>query len=397
MPTPSSSHALDPRPHPFASTCPDDQQDTQPPSPSSWHPLPPPPYNNNASQVIVGLPVSAGLLAAESPESLESPQSPESRPTSSSDVDGPSSSLSREETVETSMTTEEDDDALKAAEQLQEDMARLHSAADDEAAMSGSGAPSHQDGVLVSRSYGSSSRRRRAADVPSSLRGRRRAQDESGEDDYMPADWEYDSSVAGHVFSQLRIIPTTPSSYLRPGSKFYGTQQSERQVYDVQVEIKHVDLRESFLCGYLRIQGLTEDHPTLTTYFEGEIIGSKYSFITKNESWGANDKTDLTHWSKFAAFKPLAKAAKKGGAGAVIKDVAQREHIFMRWKEHFLVPDHRVRTINGASFEGFYYICFNQIKGDVTGIYFHSKSEKFQQLELKHVEDRGCYSALEFR
>lgn len=312
-------------------------------------------------------------------------------------MDEPSSSPSREETVETSMTAEEDNDALKAGDQLQEDMTRLDGAVDNQVAMAASGALRHQDGVLVPRSSGSSSRRRRPAGASGSLRGRRRMQDEHGEDGYMGTDWGYDSSVAGHVFSQLRIIPTTPSSYLRPGSRFYGTQQSERQVYDVQVEIKHVDLRESFLCGYLRIQGLTEDHPTLTTYFEGEIIGSKYSFITKNESWGANDKTDLMHWSKFAAFQPLAKAAKKGGAGAVIKDVAQRDHIFMRWKEHFLVPDHRVRTINGASFEGFYYICFNQIRGDVTGIYFHSKSEKFQQLELKHVEDRGCYSALEFR
>lgn len=120
--------------------------------------------------------------------------------------------------------------------------------------------------------------------------------------------------------------------------------------------------------------GLTEDHPTLTTYFEGEIIGSKYGFMTKHESWGANDRIDLSHWSKFAAFRPFAKQAKKGNTA--IKDVAQREHIFMRWKEHFLVPDHRVRTINGASFEGFYYICFNQIQGEVSGIYFHSKSEK---------------------
>ena len=29
----------------------------------------------------------------------------------------------------------------------------------------------------------------------------------------------------------------------------------------------------------------------------------------------------------------------------------------MRWKEQFLVPDHRVRSINGASYAGFYYIC----------------------------------------
>ncbi|WQF77290.1 Putative vacuolar import/degradation protein Vid24 [Colletotrichum destructivum] len=199
----------------------------------------------------------------------------------------------------------------------------------------------------------------------------------------------------GPDFSNMRVIPATASSFLRPGSKFHGTQQSERQVYDVQVEIKHVDLRESFLCGYLRIQGLTEDHPTLTTYFEGEIIGTKYSFITNHESWGATDKIDLNHWAKFNAFRPFQKQARKGPV--VIRDVAQRENIFMRWKEHFLVPDHRVRTISGASFEGFYYICFNQIKGEVSGIYFHSKSEKFQQLELKHVEDRGCFGAMEFR
>ncbi|KAM3085934.1 hypothetical protein ACMFMG_002985 [Clarireedia jacksonii] len=202
------------------------------------------------------------------------------------------------------------------------------------------------------------------------------------------------SPSLGYDFSNVRLIPSSPSK-LRPGSKFHGTQQSERQVYDVQVEIKHVDMRESFLCGYLRIQGLTEDHPTLTTYFEGEIIGSKYSFLTQHEDWGSTDKVDLTHWAKFQAFRPFQKSARKGNCH--IPNLSQRENIFMRWKEHFLVPDHRVRTISGASFEGFYYICFNQVEGRVSGIYFHAKSEKFQQLELKHIEDRGCFAAVEFR
>jgi len=202
------------------------------------------------------------------------------------------------------------------------------------------------------------------------------------------------SPSMGYDFSNIRLIPTSPSSFLRAGSRFRGTQQSERQKYDVQVEIKHVDMRESFLCGYLRIQGLTEDHPTLTTYFEGEIIGSKYSFLTQHQDWGSTDKVDLQHWAKFSAFRPFQSKAKKG---LPIPGLTQRENIFMRWKEHFLVPDHRVRTISGASFEGFYYICFNQIQGTVSGIYFHAKSEKFQQLELKHVEDRGCFAAMEFR
>ncbi|KAI1115310.1 vacuolar import and degradation protein-domain-containing protein [Nemania sp. NC0429] len=206
---------------------------------------------------------------------------------------------------------------------------------------------------------------------------------------------EFEPSM-GFYHSKVRIIPLSPSSFLRPGSRFKGTQQSERQVYDVQVEIKYIDLRQSFLCGYLKIQGLTEDNPTLTTYFEGEIIGSRYDFLTRHKDWGATEKIDLNHWGKFSAFRQYNKQVRKGVA-VTIPNLAQRENIFMRWKEHFLVPDHRVTSINGASFEGFYYICFNQREGTISGIYFHSKSEKFQQLELKHVEDKGCFKALEFR
>ncbi|PQK13355.1 hypothetical protein BB8028_0004g02860 [Beauveria bassiana] len=227
---------------------------------------------------------------------------------------------------------------------------------------------------------------------PASISSRK----ETDENEFETCDDDTQSSCyTGLDYSNKRSIPFSPSSYLRPGTKFHGTQQSERQVYDVQVEIKYVDMRESFLCGYLRIQGLTEDHPTLTTYFEGEIIGTRYNFLTQHDDWGANAKVDLSHWGKFGAFRPYQKQAKKGSV--LIPDVAQKEFIFMRWKEHFLVPDHRVRTIHGASFEGFYYICFNQVKGEVSGIYFHSKSEKFQQLELKHVPDRGCFMAMEFR
>ncbi|KAI9373077.1 vacuolar import and degradation protein-domain-containing protein [Aspergillus egyptiacus] len=203
------------------------------------------------------------------------------------------------------------------------------------------------------------------------------------------------ASLLSYEFSNIRLFPNYTSSFLRPGSKFTGTQQSDRQVYNVDVEIKHVDMGDSYLCGYLRIQGLTEDHPTLTTFFEGEIIGTKHTFKTRNESWGASEKTDMHHWARFPAWRPLAKQAKR--PDFTYRDFAERDHIFMRWKEHFLVPDHRVRTISGASFEGFYYICFNQVEGTVSGIYFHAKSEKYQQLDLRHVENRGCTPAIEFR
>ncbi|KAI9661474.1 MAG: hypothetical protein M1831_002996 [Alyxoria varia] len=210
-------------------------------------------------------------------------------------------------------------------------------------------------------------------------------------------------------------MPQYTSSFLRHGSKFTGTQMSDKQVYNVEVELKYVDMSESFLCGYLKIEGtarlidrlcenwinifktagLTPDHDTLTTYFEGEIVGTKYTFETRHPEWGSNEKVDMQHWNRFAAWRPLARQARRPDFS--YKDYAEREHIFMRWKEHFLVPDHRIQGIHGASFEGFYYICFNQRNGTVKGIYFHSKSEKYQQLELKHVDDRGCFGVQEFR
>ncbi|KAL2006124.1 hypothetical protein VTN00DRAFT_9778 [Thermoascus crustaceus] len=203
------------------------------------------------------------------------------------------------------------------------------------------------------------------------------------------------SAMLSYEFSNVRLFPNHTSSFLRAGSKFVGIQKSDRQEYNVDVEIKHVDMAESYLCGYLRIQGLTEDHPTLTTFFEGEMIGPKYGFQTRHEAWGATEKIDMHHWAKFPEWRPHAKHFKK--PDFTLRNFTQREHIFMRWKEYFLVPDHRVRTISGASFEGFYYICFNQVEGVVNGIYFHAKSEKYQQLELKRVEDRGCLPAIEFR
>jgi hypothetical protein len=59
--------------------------------------------------------------------------------------------------------------------------------------------------------------------------------------------------VAPANFPQL--LPNYTSSFLRSGSRFEGTQQSDSQVYYVDVEIKHVDMAESYLCGYLRIKG----------------------------------------------------------------------------------------------------------------------------------------------
>ena len=61
----------------------------------------------------------------------------------------------------------------------------------------------------------------------------------------------------------------------------------------------------------------------------------------------------------------------------------------MRWKERFLVPDHRVRSITGASFAGFYYVCieFDSSMGNLhaDALNYHSP----QDIEEEEEEDDG--------
>jgi len=60
------------------------------------------------------------------------------------------------------------------------------------------------------------------------------------------------------------------------------------------VPLQHVDEENSYLCGYLKIKGLTEEFPTLTTFFDGEIISKKYPFLTRK--WDADEDVDKKHW-----------------------------------------------------------------------------------------------------
>eukprot|EP00127_Corallochytrium_limacisporum_P002577 Clim_evm13s134 gene=Clim_evmTU13s134 len=181
---------------------------------------------------------------------------------------------------------------------------------------------------------------------------------------------------------------TSSCNTIYSGARFRGEQRSGRNSYGVEVEIKSMDLETSFMCGYLHIKGLTEDYPQLTTFFEAEIIGPKHSFLTRK--WDADEAVDRQHWSKFPAFAPFEHCFNDD---TFAYDSMNADYIFMRWKEHFLVPDHHIRSIAGASFAGFYYICVQRSTGHIMGYYYHQNSEWFQSLELQQVSNRtfGSY------
>ena len=47
------------------------------------------------------------------------------------------------------------------------------------------------------------------------------------------------------------------------------------------MNVQTVDLENSTFAGYLTIVGLAEKYLKLTTFFEAEIIGDEYSFLTR--------------------------------------------------------------------------------------------------------------------
>ncbi|KAH7340744.1 vacuolar import and degradation protein-domain-containing protein [Rhizoctonia solani] len=154
--------------------------------------------------------------------------------------------------------------------------------------------------------------------------------------------------------TRLRLS-NTRQDCLYPGAQFVGIQKSGRNSYNVSVTIVNVDFPGSTLCGYLTIENLTDDHPQLTTYFDAEIIGPKYGFLT--QSYGASEMDDMTHWGRFDSFRAIKSEMRRPGLTIRQKTLAERGFVFMRWKERFLVPEHQVRGIRGASYDGFYYVC----------------------------------------
>ncbi|KAI7864202.1 vacuolar import and degradation protein-domain-containing protein [Spinellus fusiger] len=179
---------------------------------------------------------------------------------------------------------------------------------------------------------------------------------------------------------------------LYAGSQFKGLQTCGTTSYEVVVDIQRVDLNESIMSGYLNIKGLTTEFPELTTYFEGEIIGPKHSFLTRK--WQTQQIIDRTHWERFASFEPYLSIFNRDD---FVYDPTDKDFVYMRWKEQFLVPDHRVHSIDGASFAGFYYICYQRSRNKILGFYyFRHHTELFQELSLDYVEQR-CFGSFEFR
>ncbi|KAJ3372673.1 GID complex subunit 4, VID24 [Allomyces arbusculus] len=185
------------------------------------------------------------------------------------------------------------------------------------------------------------------------------------------------------TLTRSRLPDCEPKYFcLHPGAVFTGTQHSQKSAYAVRVTVQSVDLAHNTLCGFLTIDGLTYAVPQLVTYFEAEVVADREAFWTRK--WGSDPENDYAHWREFEGF------AEEADEILMSEDDApytfrNQTRVFMRWKELFMVPDHRVDQVEGASFDGFYFICVDVVNARIGGFYYHPNSEKFQRLDLNYV------------
>lgn len=71
-----------------------------------------------------------------------------------------------------------------------------------------------------------------------------------------------------------------------------------------------------------------QEYPTLTTFFEGEIISERYPFLTRK--WDASEEVDKKHWSKFPGFAKFSKTFNSDSFSYA--EVKESDCVFMRWK-----------------------------------------------------------------
>ena len=72
------------------------------------------------------------------------------------------------------------------------------------------------------------------------------------------------------------------------------------QLYGIGVSTATKICNELGLSPNLKIKNLTEEFPTMTTFFDGEIIGTRYPFLTRK--WDADEEVDRKHWVEIFTF-----------------------------------------------------------------------------------------------
>ncbi|VDL24654.1 unnamed protein product [Hymenolepis diminuta] len=181
---------------------------------------------------------------------------------------------------------------------------------------------------------------------------------------------------------------TLSTSCIQIGAHFTGSQISRCKKYVVDVTFMAVDLSSKTLSGFIKVDKTSKDSESFenatnngkstTSYFNGEIISRKFPFVTGK--WGASIETDTNHWNELNVVARFPNYYRDDFDYSQLENF---DHVYMRWKESFILPD-STRNSEKKPSSGFYYVCLQKSTGELTGYFYNKSSERLQLLELKY-------------
>ncbi|KDD75773.1 hypothetical protein H632_c505p2, partial [Helicosporidium sp. ATCC 50920] len=202
-------------------------------------------------------------------------------------------------------------------------------------------------------------------------------------------------------------LPPGPCAFLRAGQRFEGSQHLPRrrgpkgERWVISVALHRVDLRRGLVCGTLEAtcdpaacHSLGERLEPTVTFFEGDIVDNvNHSFAGASDAAAARSaapsaEVELSCWSLFASFAPLARDVRRcGGRSAAL---SAHGAIYMRWRERFFV---RGGGSDSVSIAGVYYVALDRTTGAISGLYCESCASTSQKVDLKPLSTEAAGKA----
>ena len=187
-----------------------------------------------------------------------------------------------------------------------------------------------------------------------------------------------------------KVTRSPPNWFLKQGQTFSGWQHVQHwppgtsEKWNVRVVIDYVDFSKGEVFGTMTASNVPYAESPVVTFFEGEIIDNENATFYSNPDASARTcLSELRHWSRFPAFRPLRDSVlDEDGRAAALKDSRK---VFMRWKEKcFLYGGDSRLTIAGL-----YYVTLDRKNGDINAYYFDPNSAPEQKMILRAGTSTG--------
>eukprot|EP00768_Dysnectes_brevis_P007753 gnl/Dysnectes_brevis/6675_a10535_330.p1 GENE.gnl/Dysnectes_brevis/6675_a10535_330~~gnl/Dysnectes_brevis/6675_a10535_330.p1 ORF type:complete len:214 (-),score=31.88 gnl/Dysnectes_brevis/6675_a10535_330:31-672(-) len=175
----------------------------------------------------------------------------------------------------------------------------------------------------------------------------------------------------------------TPLSINHIIGHYSGFQTCSRRAA-VKIHLDILQSTNNSSCyGYLKTFNLTRQNPIIQTFCVIEVIDEVHHSFLSGPKYKADYSVDRALWSRFPHFKEHYRDlfVSPEFPARYHQERLTSRYVYLRLKESFLFPEGQ--RLEGCSFDGTYYMVFDRLAKEITGIYFRLLSGLIDQPTVK--------------